>query len=395
MIAFSSFDTESGYDFVTINECSSASGYIHPAIKAWVWSYDTSCASPRQLARLSGSAVSARTVYTSSTGALQVVFEADGSGDTYAGYEAAWRVEPKRLSVDQYRIYPTAVVPWTQKDWFEIMMTECSECPAGTYTNVSGSSSCTKCPAGSFQHATGATGCDACKPHSGSPLQGRGKPSSNLPPDSRETCLCYSGYRPGQVEGNNVALLAAEGNIVGYCEKRLKQISKKDVTFVVVSIVFEILAVLTIAGSICDGLGGGISGCGGGGDCWFLLVLVDIGFSVGKLYPGPSYFCHSWSCRKVTHVCTMTLCSFPFQLFEVLVLMGQMKVEREESKVPASALGKLLHIGMFSANLAFVLIDAATQDPPGVGTKLLVVFASLSEALLIAIELLSFFCIWA
>ena len=76
MIAFSSFDTGRG-DFVTINECLSAS-----------------CAARRQLARLSGSAVSASTVYTASTGFLEVVFTSDAySSDAYdntrAGFEAA------------------------------------------------------------------------------------------------------------------------------------------------------------------------------------------------------------------------------------------------------------------------------------------------------------------
>jgi len=71
-ISFSSFDTESDYDFVTINECSLAD-----------------CATRRQLARLSGSAVSASTVYISSTGFLEVVFTSDDSV-TGAGFEASW-----------------------------------------------------------------------------------------------------------------------------------------------------------------------------------------------------------------------------------------------------------------------------------------------------------------
>ena len=123
MIAFSSFDTKSGRDFVTINECSSAD-----------------CATRRQLARLSGRAVSANTNYTSSTGFLEVVFKSDSRGTvtaTYAGFEAAWSMKT-------------------------MMMTKCLECPFGTYTNVSGSSSCTRCRWDSFQNATGATECVTC-----------------------------------------------------------------------------------------------------------------------------------------------------------------------------------------------------------------------------------------
>ena len=116
---------------------------------------------------------------------------------------------------------------------------------------------------------------------------------------------------------------------------------------------------------------------------WFLAT--DVGFSVEKLYPGPSYNCHSWSCRKATHVCTMTLCSFPFQLSELMVLREMVKTQNG-SKVPV-----LIKIVEYSANWAFVLYDAATQDPPGVGTKVLVVFACLAEVLLIAIEAHTFF----
>jgi hypothetical protein len=51
----------------------------------------------------------------------------------------------------------------------------------------------------------------------------------------------------------------------------------------------------------------------------------------------------------------------------------------------------MIKIVEYSANFAFVLYDAATQDPPGVGTKVLVVFACLAEVLLIAIEAHTFF----
>jgi hypothetical protein len=98
MIAFSSFDTESGKDFVTINECSSAS-----------------CATRRQLAMLSGSAVNASTVYTASTGFLEVVFSTDDSG-TGAGFEAAWTLgdqaksTPLQLPVHTVRINASVTV---------------------------------------------------------------------------------------------------------------------------------------------------------------------------------------------------------------------------------------------------------------------------------------------
>ena len=71
-LAFTSFDTESGYDYVTINRCQ-----------------DSSCSSPERVGRLSGSSVSASSTYTSSTGYLQVVFESDGSVQE-AGFVATW-----------------------------------------------------------------------------------------------------------------------------------------------------------------------------------------------------------------------------------------------------------------------------------------------------------------
>ena len=50
---------------------------------------------------------------------------------------------------------------------------------------------------------------------------------------------------------------------------------------------------------------------------FFYLMIAKIGFSVGKLYPGRvAYGCYSWSCVKVIHSCTMTLCAFAFDLCE-------------------------------------------------------------------------------
>jgi hypothetical protein len=73
-LSFSSFSTESGYDYVTINRCSSSS-----------------CSTVEQVARISGS-VSSSNEYTSSTGYLQVLFTSDGSV-TGSGFEATWSTE--------------------------------------------------------------------------------------------------------------------------------------------------------------------------------------------------------------------------------------------------------------------------------------------------------------
>ena len=73
-LSFKRFDTERGYDHVTINRCES------PA-----------CLLPHRLARLSGSLISMSKVYTSSSGYLQIVFEAN-SNVTHAGFEAEWSI---------------------------------------------------------------------------------------------------------------------------------------------------------------------------------------------------------------------------------------------------------------------------------------------------------------
>ena len=73
-ISFPAFDTESGYDYVYINECQ-----------------DSSCGSLTQIAQLDGNSVDPSTAYVSSTGHLQVVFSTDGKV-TRSGFEAEWRV---------------------------------------------------------------------------------------------------------------------------------------------------------------------------------------------------------------------------------------------------------------------------------------------------------------
>ena len=75
-LSFASFNTESCCDYVTINRCSSSS-----------------CSSPEQIARLSGTSVSSE--YTSSTGYLQVLFTSDSSVQG-SGFEATWQVAPPR-----------------------------------------------------------------------------------------------------------------------------------------------------------------------------------------------------------------------------------------------------------------------------------------------------------
>jgi hypothetical protein len=80
-LSFSSFNTESGYDTVTVNRCTSSS-----------------CGTVTQVAKLSGSSVSPSTIYTSSTGYMQVVFASDGSV-TASGFVASWSTRNQTMDV--------------------------------------------------------------------------------------------------------------------------------------------------------------------------------------------------------------------------------------------------------------------------------------------------------
>jgi len=81
-LVFTSFDTESYFDVVTINRCS-----------------DAACSLPEQLDRLSGSPGSASSrTFVSSTGYLQVLFTSDGSTEK-EGFAADWRIYPDQPTV--------------------------------------------------------------------------------------------------------------------------------------------------------------------------------------------------------------------------------------------------------------------------------------------------------
>jgi len=161
-----------------------------------------------------------------------------------------------------------------------------------------------------------------------------------------------------------------------------RSISRTDVGFTVVGIVCELYTcfeLLKWTRYDCCGVTHG----------WdystysFLCFFADIGFQVGKLFPGPAYNCDSWACRKVTHVCVMTLSPCIFSLVEVALVHSM--VEELGSKVPVIA-----KIIQFSVGLVFVLYEAATQKPPGAGTTMLIVFAVLADILLIFLELCIF-----
>jgi hypothetical protein len=84
---------------------------------------------------------------------------------------------------------------------------------------------------------------------------------------------------------------------------------------------------------------------------------------MGKLFPGPSYNCVTWACRQVTHVCTLTLCFFLFELVELFILrrvVTRMTKEQGTTDLVRSAILRifLAKILEYSANFALALFDA-------------------------------------
>jgi hypothetical protein len=141
-LSFSSFNTESGYDFVTINNCSSSS----------------SCARDEEVARLSGISVNLDTTYTSNTGYMQVRLTSDSSVVS-SGFVASWIV---------LAFSCTDCPTNSNSSAGSISLSNCT-CNAGSPGPIGGP--CTACVAGKYQSVTAATvtcsgGC-LCQPSSG------------------------------------------------------------------------------------------------------------------------------------------------------------------------------------------------------------------------------------
>ena len=113
-----------------------------------------------------------------------------------------------------------------------------------------------------------------------------------------------------------------------------------------------------------------------------LCCLADVGFTVGKLFPA-TYACRSLDCAKITHNCVMTLASFLFSAFECYLLHIMAEDNTDEQGNGSTAAVKMLELALA---LAYILYDAATTEPPGVGTTVLVVVACLAEVLLVCFE---------
>jgi hypothetical protein len=113
-----------------------------------------------------------------------------------------------------------------------------------------------------------------------------------------------------------------------------------------------------------------------------LCCLADVGFTVGKLFPA-TYACRSLDCAKITHNCVMTLASFFFSAVECYLLHEMADDNKDKQGNGSTAVVKMLELALA---FVYILYDAATTEPPGVGTTVLVVVACLAEVLLVCFE---------
>ena len=131
-----------------------------------------------------------------------------------------------------------------------------------------------------------------------------------------------------------------------------------------------------------------------------LCFLADVGFTVGKLFPA-GYNCHSLACANITHNCVMTLSSFIFSALECAFLhqmAGNLKADQGRGRACGAKLVELVlcltYVVYDSAPLLHAWSNSATVEPLGVGTIVLVAFACLTEALLIAFEGYTIWLVW-
>ena len=101
-------------------------------------------------------------------------------------------------------------------------------------------------------------------------------------------------------------------------------------------------------------------------------------------------------CTKITYNCVMTLASFLFSAIECRLLREMTEDnehEQQENKIN-TAVVKMLELVLELA-FAYIIFDAATTEPPGVGTTELVVVACLAEVLLVSFKCCTSFCLSA
>ncbi len=165
-----------------------------------------------------------------------------------------------------------------------------------------------------------------------------------------------------------------------------------DWVFVGLSIVMEMCGSVIIA---CKKEGGAGKGICPGSCCMILLLIVDVGFSVGKIFPPftqsrGSWFINcqpddDWTCQKVTHICSMSMASWWFAVWE---WWGLCDVYKDIGASVSSTIPKLIQ---YVVSLVFIIYEAVRYPAQNTSTQAIIVLASLAEISLVFLEAFAFF----
>jgi|EP01046_Picozoa_sp_COSAG06_P016619 hypothetical protein len=196
-LSFSSFNTESNFDVVTL--------------------YDGEFTSSTQLGRFSGSSTPSTT--TSTGRYMRVHFTTDDSA-TRSGWSASWSCATPTCSSGQYVSGGScrSCEAGTYQGSSSHSSSSCITCASGTYSSSAGSSSCSTCSVGTYGRSD-RTSCSSCP---------SGKTS---PAGSDSSSDCYStGGSPGGSDGGgskgwiHVIILIYVAAVAGLIRARCRQL---------------------------------------------------------------------------------------------------------------------------------------------------------------------------
>ncbi len=118
------------------------------------------------------------------------------------------------------------------------------------------------------------------------------------------------------------------------------------------------------------------------GMCGLIVCFVaDVAFQVGKILPPPTYHCDTWGCRKVTHVCVMTMGAFVFGMYDQLV-MFYLHMDNRGVSCSVSSVKSIQYL----MSLVFILYEQFTNRTDNLLTYVAVSFSSVFEVLLLVLE---------
>jgi hypothetical protein len=117
------------------------------------------------------------------------------------------------------------------------------------------------------------------------------------------------------------------------------------------------------------------------GMCELIVCFVaDVAFQVGKILPPPTYHCDTWGCRKVTHVCVMTMSAFVFGMYDQVVMFYLM-VDMDNQGV------SLVKFIQYVMSVVFVVYEYRSwEDDGSLELYLIVFFCLMCEGWLLLCE---------